>query len=149
MCKKYKCKYCHDDYPIKININPLTLTNINLTPLTLINSRCLSCSSTIIGANNIIFNKIGVYDVEGYVCVTNNATTVTNFQIVSQVLNGSAVINPSNITYGGVKINLPSKIIFNFSIQVTVPNTSVQLSARSTSFPLTITEGKFKINKIE
>lgn len=154
-CKyeKKKCpKYCDCrcyDHPIKANINATSLTTTAITILNL-TSDCYGMSNSYItiGTNSIIFSNIGVYDIKGYIDMTNQSTAATNFAIIANIISNNSVINPNSITYSGIKISTPFSGLFNFVIQVTVPNTALQLSVRSTSAPTVISGGKIKITKM-
>lgn len=158
-CKKKLVTCCYDNdcqnndcydsnLPIKVIINSTNLTAVSITPLILTNLNCPINFNIIIGTNSITFKQIGIYKLKGYINLTNNATTNTNFQLLNNLLSGSAIINPNNITYGAIKPMIPITFIFNYDIQVTVPNTVIQLSVRSTSVPAIVSEGKLKITKI-
>lgn len=142
------CDYCDFD-PIKTLINPVTLTTSAVTPLILTNNESFCNSNIVFGTNSVIFSKIGVYNIKGYINLINQSTSVTNFQILVRAITGSAIINPNTIVSTGVKLNMPLKMLFNFNVQVTVPNTIIQVSVNSSVTPVVISGGKIKITKLD
>lgn len=156
MCKKIKKCSCDRDHKkkcctsIKANINALSLTTTSITTLNLTKEchHMIDSSCVIIGSNSIIFNNVGMYDIKGYIDLVNQSTAITNFAVIAGLITTTSTINPNSITYSGVKINTPFSGLFNFTIQVVVPNTAIQLNVRSTSNPTIISGGKIKIKKI-
>jgi len=150
VCHRSQCDCRCYDHPVKANISVTSLTSTAITVLNL-TSECYSISNPYItiGTNSIIFSNLGVYELKGYIDITNQSTTATNFAIIANIISNTSVINPNSVTYSGLKISTPFSGHFNFVIQVTVPNTVLQLSARSTSVPTIISGGKIKIKKMQ
>lgn len=153
-CHIEKQKNCHSsscnyNSSTKAIIAPTTLTVSTIVPITLSTNCDYKCRNIIIGTNSIIFHNIGIYCLKGYIDIINQSTAVTNFQIIANILSGGGVINPNSVTYSGIKANTPFTAIFNFVIQVSVPNTTLQLLERSTSAPTLITSGKIKITRVQ
>lgn len=156
-CKHGKNKHSHCDHrcytnhhSIRANISAQTLTNTSITVLNMTEDCYDNVNScVIIGTNSIIFGNIGVYSIKGCIDIVNQSTTMTNFAIIANIISNNSVINPNSVTYSGIKMSTPFDGLFNFVIQVTVPNTVLQLSARSTSVPTIIIGGCLKISKMQ
>lgn len=157
MCKKYtKCRcHCdckkHCDTPIKANISALSLTTTTITTLNLTNDCIYNMgnSNITIGTNSIVFGNIGSYEIKGYIDIINQSTAVTNFAVLANLITATSTVNPNSITYSGIKIGTSFSGLFNFTVQVLIPNTAVQLNVRSTSNPAIISGGKIKIEKMQ
>lgn len=157
MSKKYTRCHCHCDCkkhcdtPVKANISALSLTTTTITTLGLTKDcyHGIDNSYITIGTNSIVFTNIGSYEIKGYIDIINQSTAVTNFAILANLITTTSTVNPNSVTYSGIKVGTSFSGLFNFTIQVLVPNTVIQLNVRSTSNPTIISGGKIKISKMQ
>ena len=146
-----QCNQCNPfNFTVQANINTLTLTTTASTPLTY--SAVINCPTGIsnpvtIGTSAITFRDIGVYNISGNINLTNTSTGATNITLIPTVLTGGAIISPTTTSYTGIGAGTIFNGVFNYTVQITVPNTQLIMSISSSGTPVIVTGGQINITR--